>query len=290
MPLALEVDRVGDRRGGRARQLREQLELVLAEAVGLLVADGEHAVEPRPELDRHVHRPSRAARRRRGCAAAACACAPRRRRRRCRARTSCAASSSGQSTVAAVRTSPAREFRRVRSAHVAPVTAAACSPRARRPRPGRASSRSPRRRASACSSSRARRPSASSRSVRSSEIAARSASASTVGSCSLPSRRRPSSEATTSAPSSVAELAPNGAGDQRRGPEGLPRLARALLAELRGDRVHQVGCRLPGLHAREQQAAGRAPSCPSRPPSPRAGPRPRTIRSRAVRRLLGVGS
>ena len=48
--LAVEVDRVGDRRGGRPRELDEQLEVRGPEARRVLVRHAEHAVKPRAEL------------------------------------------------------------------------------------------------------------------------------------------------------------------------------------------------------------------------------------------------
>ena len=55
MPLALEVRRVGDRSGARAREPRQQVEVFLGEASRVLVPDAEHAVEARAQLDRRVH-------------------------------------------------------------------------------------------------------------------------------------------------------------------------------------------------------------------------------------------
>ena len=62
---------------------------------------------------------------------------------------SCAATSSGQCTVAAVRVSPARELSRVSSAQARRRWRRRAPPRGRTPRPGRACRRSPRRPASA---------------------------------------------------------------------------------------------------------------------------------------------
>ena len=106
-----------------------------------------------------------------------------------------------RSRLAAVRSSPERAFRRVRSAWAAPVTSAAFSTTRRYTSSSSSDSEMDSAARLRRTSSRTRRPSPSSRVARSSAIAARSATTSTPSRSCLPSGCSGSIDATTRAPS-----------------------------------------------------------------------------------------